>query len=439
MSVDNRAALTTSDTDLTRDIANHLKRNFTLGVISGVAFNLYYAVLSTELVMTWFLSELTDSNLLISLLVPIELGSWYFLQLLLSGYVQRQGRTLSLYRLMAVIRIVATAVLAAGTFALAGREPLLVLFMATFAANSVAAGVAALPFITVVAKTIPATRRGMYFGWRRFAGGLLGLSGGVLVKMVLSPDSGLDFPANYGLLFSLGCLITLVLVGSFSLIVEPDGEPDTRRIGLRAQLRRGLRLPRQDRSYNNYLRLRVALVAFSYALPFYAVYARRELGAPDDMVGVYLLCSTLAGVVFNLFSGRVSDRRGNLMVVRLAAITAVLPAILALAIAYLPSAGSDKSAVFALVFITQGLHIAARSIGSMNYLLELAPPIERAIYVGFANGVVGLAVFASPIGGAIVDWLGFEALFLFSLACGLAAVAFAWGLEEPRRKVSALV
>ena len=47
---------------------NHLRRNFLLGVISGVAYNVYIVVLSTELVMTWFVSELTASNLVISLL-----------------------------------------------------------------------------------------------------------------------------------------------------------------------------------------------------------------------------------------------------------------------------------------------------------------------------------------------------------------------------------
>jgi MFS family permease len=72
--------------------------------------------------------------------------------------------------------------------------------------------------------------------------------------------------------------------------------------------------------------------------------------------------------------------------------------------------------------------------GSNNYLLELAPPIERAIYVGFANGVVGLALFASPLGGVIVDWLGFESLFLFSLACSLIAMILSLRLEEPRKR-----
>jgi MFS family permease len=412
----------------------HLRRNYWLGVISGIAYNFYIAVLSTELVLTWFLSELTDSNLLISLLVPIEMGSWLFLQLLLSGYVQRWPRALPLYRVMAGVRVIALILLSLATFVLDGPGVLLVVFMVTFTVNSVAAGVAALPFLNVVAKTIPPTRRGMYFGWRRFVGGLLGLSGGALVKLLLSPGFPLSFPDNYGLLFVLGCLITIVLVGTFSFVKEPEEVVDPQRVRLSEQLRRAARLPAHDHSYRRYLGLRVAIVAANYALPFYAVYARRTLNAPDDMVGVYLIGLTLAGVLSNLILGQLGDRRGNRLLMRVVALSATLPPVLALLIGHLPEVGLEKSVLFIMVFVLQGVHRTAGAIGSNNYVLELAPSIQRVLYLGFANGVVGLILFMSPVSGLVVDWLGFEPLFAFSLACSLIAVMLSLGLDEPRKR-----
>jgi hypothetical protein len=433
MSILPRVVVKQSGGRLPGETRSHLRRNFTLGVISGVAYNLYVTVLSTELVMTWFLSELTESNLLISLLVPIELGSWYFLQLVLSGYVQRRPRTMGLYRAMASVRVVALIVLTLATLTLEGTSVLLVVFLAAFTANSVAAGVAALPFLNVVAKTIPPTKRGMYFGWRRFAGGFLGLFGGVLVKVILSPGSGLSFPDNYALLFFLGCLVTIALVGTFSFVVEPAEFTDSHRAGLVEQFRRAVRLPMQDRSYRRYLGLRLAIVAVGYALPFYAVYARRVLNAPDDRVGIYIIGSTTASVLSNLVAGHLSDRYGNRLLMRLAALTAVLPPVVALLIARLPEMGLDRSMLFVLVFVFQGLHTAAHSIGSNNYVLELVPSIERVLYISLAHGIVGLAIFISPLGGAIVDWLGFEPLFLFALICGVVAVILSLGLGEPRK------
>jgi MFS family permease len=320
------------------------------------------------------------------------------------------------------------------TFTLDGSGALLIVFLAAFTLNSVAAGVSALPFLNVVAKTIPPTRRGMYFGWRRFAGGLLGLFGGLLVKAILSPESGLEFPDNYAVLFFLGLLITVALVGPFSLIAEPAEKVDRRRAGLGEQLRRAVRLLARDRNYSRYLQTRVAIVAANYALPFYAVYARRVLNAPENMVGVYLMGSTLASVLSNLVLGRVGDRYGNGLLVRLAALTAALPAAIALFFALLQKTALDMSLFFALVFVFRGLHATANSIGVHNYVLELVPSIERVLYVSFAHGVVGLALLVSPLGGAIVDWLGFKPLFLFSLACGLIAVLFSLGLGEPRKE-----
>jgi len=180
--------------------------------------------------------------------------------------------------------------------------------------------------------------------------------------------------------------------------------------------------------------LRLAIVAANYALPFYAVYARRVLDAPDDMVGVYLIGSTLASVLSNLIWSRVSDQKGNRLLMRLVALTALLAPALALLVAHLPEMGPDKSLIFTLVFVLSGAHQPASFIGSSNYLLELAPAGERAMYVGFTNTTIGLAVFTSPAGGAIVDWLGFEPLFFFSLACSLVAVVLSLGLDEPREK-----
>ncbi len=432
MSVSTKAVLKQTGAQL-KEAPDHLKRNFWLGVISGGAYHVYMAMLSTELVMTWFLSELTDSNLLISLLVPIELGSWCFLQLILSGYVQRQPRAMPLYWVMAVIRVASTGLLALAAFTMDEPSVLLLVTLAMFTANHVAAGVAALPFLNIVAKTIPPTRRGIYFGWRRFGGGLLGIFGGVLVKAILTPDF-MPFPDNYALLFFLGFLSTIVLVGSFSFIVEPEEVADSQPVGLGEQLRRAIRLPARDRNYGRYLGIRAAIAVANYAPPFYAVYARRALGAPEDMVGVYLIGTTLTGLLFNLISGRIGDRYGNRLMVRLSALTAALSPLMALLIIYLPEIGLDKILIFTLVFVFRGLHVTVSSVGSNPYVMEIAPSLQRVLYLGFANGIVGLALFASPLGGAIVDWLGFEPLFLFSLACSLVAVVLSLGLQEPREK-----
>ncbi len=418
-------------------VTEHLQRNFWLGVVSGIGYNLYVVFLSTELVMTWFLTELTDSNLLISLLIPIEMGSWYFLQLLLSGYVERKPLTMPLYRITGGIRVVALGLLAVSAFTITDPRVLIVAFLLFFSINALMGGVAALPFMNIVAKTIPPGRRGQYFGWRRFAGGLFGIGAGFVVRAILSADSGLSFPDNYGWLIVLGTAVTTMQVISFGLVVEPAEAVDTRGVALREQVRRAVKLPFRDGNFGRYLGTRVAIVVAALALPFYAVYARRVLDAPENMVGTYLLGMTLAGVLSNLVFARISDRHGNRLVMRLAALTAMLTPAAALLVAFAPGLGPARPMAFGLVFILQGIQVSARVIGGTNYLLEQTASIERVLYIGVAHGVLGMVFFMSPVGAAIVDNLGFVALFLVALAAGLVSIALSLTLEEPRHRLAA--
>jgi MFS family permease len=156
------------------------------------------------------------------------------------------------------------------------------------------------------------------------------------------------------------------------------------------------------------------------------------LNVRTSNLGVYLMGATLAGVLSNLVLGRLSDRYGNRLLVRLAALTVALPSAAALLFAHVGGPGLDRGVLFTLVFVLQGLHATAHSIGSNNYLLELGPAAERVTYVSFAHGVIGLAILASPLGGAVVDRVGFEPLFALSLAFGLVALSLSLGLSEPR-------
>jgi hypothetical protein len=57
--------------------------------------------------------------------------------------------------------------------------------------------------------------------------------------------------------------------------------------------------------------------------------------------------------------------------------------------------------------------------------------------MGTANTLVGMAILASSGGGALVDWLGFGALFALALAALLLATGIAVSIREPREGQSA--
>ena len=414
----------------------HLRRNFSFGVLNGVFFNLFSALLDPSLVLSWFVSQLTTSNFLIGLIVPIQGGGWFLPQLVVSGYLQRRQRKLPFYARVAGVRVAIWGLMTLAVFLIEDAAVLLVVFFTLLAAYSLAAGLAGICFIDIVAKAIPATRRGAFFGWRRFSGGFLALGGSLLVKYILDEGRGLTFPDNYAILFLLSFFILCVAMACFILIVEPLEPVSKKRVTLGRQFRRALDLPRRDTNYRRFLTMRLLLMAAEIATPFYIVYAKRALSVSVSMVGVYLTGATLASFASNLLWGRISDRRGNKLLLILSSALGLLIPLTALSIGPLadlwPGLGELAPSLFALVFVLSGGYKSGAMIGNLNFLLEIAPSDDRPIYIGFTNTTMGIALLASSVGGLIVDITGFTVLFSLALAFYAVAFFLTLRLQEPR-------
>jgi predicted MFS family arabinose efflux permease len=134
--------------------------------------------------------------------------------------------------------------------------------------------------------------------------------------------------------------------------------------------------------------------------------------------------------------GRISDRRGNKLLVILANSLGLFIPLTALSIApladLLPGLRELAPGLFALVFVLSGGSKAGAMIGNMNFLLEIAPPDDRPIYVGLTNTIMGITLLASSVGGLIVDLVGFTVLFSLALAFYASALFLTLRLQEPR-------
>ena len=255
----------------------HLRRNFSLGVLNGALFNFFSALLDPSLVLSWFVSQLTTSSFLIGLIVPIQSGGWFLPQLVVSSYLQRRQRKLPFYTYMAGVRVAMWGLITLAVFLVEDSSVLLVVFFILLTAHSLAAGLSGICFVDIVAKAIPSTRRGTFFGLRLFLGGLLALGGSLLVKYILDEQRGLAFPDNYAILFLLSFFAAIAGLVAFSLVVEPVEPVNEERVPLARQFRRAWDLPRRDKNYRRFLTMRLLLMAAEIATPFYIIYAKRVL------------------------------------------------------------------------------------------------------------------------------------------------------------------
>lgn len=419
-----------------------VKRSFLLNVINGALFEFAERLIDPPLVLTWFVSQLTTSHLLIGLVAPLGQAGWYLPQIFVSARVQSLPKKMPSYAAAALVRVASWFVLGLAVWFTDEPVILLGLFFPLFALARTVAGLGGLAFFEVTGKTIPAWRRGSLFAWRQFLGGLLGLSAGWIVNTLLTHPM-LPFPRGHATLFLLyGAVITPALA-AFIAVREPPGPAYPRRLGLAAQIRRAAGFLKRDRVFRAYILAQTSLALSGMSVPFYAVYAKTVLGAPDKMVGIYISTRVAAQLIFNLPWGALSDRKGNRLALRLLCLSGTATTLLAIAlvggVALFRPQGAWVPYLLLPLYVIDGASRPAMMITGSNFLLELAPEEERPLYLGFSNTLMGFVVLAGAISGLLVDVLGFAGLFAVCMGLSVLAYAAATSLPEPRRRaVSAL-
>jgi MFS family permease len=409
------------------EAALHARRNFRLGVTNGVLLGLVDGLLAPSIVLALFVNRLGGSNILVGLLPAIASGGWFLPQVFIAGRVQGQLHVMHWYRGTAFTRAICMTLLTVATVSLAGYPGLLLgVFFLLYSIYSLAGGISGIPWLEMVSKMIPPRRRGTFFSLRSFWGSLLAmLSSGFLAALLAEQAfGGLPFPVNFAVLFGVVTVLVAAAYTAWMLMREPKATVAAQPITLRALTRRGRELLRIDSEYRAFTIVRILLALATIADPFYAVLAKVVLGAPNEVIGLYVAASAGAGLASNFIWGPLGDRASNRTLMMVTVIAVALVPLSALVISafdtVLPVA--VVSTVFAAVFVLQGLAAGSARIVNNNMLLTIAPAAERATYIGFLNTVLGLVTFIPPFGGALVDVVGFTALFVLALVIAGSAM-----------------
>jgi len=207
-------------------------------------------------------------------------------------------------------------------------------------------------------------------------------------------------------------------------VAAPDVAPP-----LGIYLRRVARLLREDRNLGWFLLSRALIFVGMMASGFYTVYALRHYAAPDWAVGVFttaLLAGQMAG---NVALGALADRAGHLAPLAIGAGALLLANVGALLVPSLE--------LFFVVFVLQGLHLAAVNVSGLSVLLEFAPsPAARPTYVGLGTTLLTPVAFGAPlVAGLVIDAFGFPVLFVAAALGSLAGLALLLGrVREPRHR-----
>lgn len=409
-----------------------LKWNFAMGLIHGTFFTGGQAFGNANTILPVFLNNLTNSKILIGLSSTImgSLGGigGVLPQLFVASKLETKIHKKPLLKVAITIRALCWGLLSLITYLFAISHPNLVLFslFLLLALFTFMGGVAAIPFYDIWGKAIPSTLRGRFFGYRQLLGGILAIGSGLIAKYILGNKS-IPFPQNFSFLFFLAFVFMTISYLGLGSVKEPVEEVHKTHLSFRKFLKKAFRILKSDRNYRNFLLVEIFIGASALALPFYVLYAKNMLKIRLGMVGIFLAAQMLGSVLSNFLWAHLSDFVGNKRVLQVSALLALTVPLVA--IIKIP----NLSFLFILLFLLVGFFTAGYTIGKTNFLLNIAPQKDRLSYISL-NGTLTFPVAIFPlIGGAIVQHISYNFLFVITIAAVLIGFLLSLRLREPKR------
>lgn len=300
-------------------------------------------------------------------------------------------------------------------------------------------------FGTLQGKLIRPDRRGELLGLSGIGGSVASIIGAwFLLQYWLSlPDRG------FGYIFGFSGLGFLVAGATCFFVKEP---PDVGHVSnasaqtgdqdqtdehvenvLHADggLRASFRLFRDDRDFRRLAIVAMLFIAIQLLFPHFQALGQQHV--EPDQIGfqlmLWVIAQNAAVGLFSWVSGKLADRFGNRLSLRLQVFgTASVPL---LALFFTSGLGGWGPKQFWITFFFLGLTpVTIKTL--TNYALELTDPARHPLYVATLHACLAVPFMLSPLVGWLVDLLGFERVFVGVSGIILLGGLASFRLIEPR-------
>jgi MFS family permease len=396
------------------DSKRHFRLNYIANLLDGGIFGFAFGFASLTTVIPLFVSNLTDSAILIGLIPAIHAMGWQLPQLFNARYVSQLKRLKPYVLLMTIqerVPFLGLMIIAWQLPALGIRWGLILTFVMLIW-QGLGAGFTANPWQNMIGKIFPSEYRGTFFGLQAAASNLLASIGAILAGFILQK---MPFPENYALcfLYACGCLV----ISFFCLSTTREPERTTEILPSSSLLfwNSVLAILKRDKPFRAFLITRLLSQFGSMAFAFYTVYAVRRHGMSEVTAGVMTSILMITQVAANPLLGWLADRWSRKGILELGAVCAMFSAILAWL--------APDIAVFFIVVILAGIANTVFWTIGMTLTLDFGTDAERPTYVGLSNTLIAPATILAPlIGGWLADRAGYSATFLFAAFASLVTV-----------------
>ena len=299
---------------------------------------------------------------------------------------------------------VALLLLAAVPFVARGEAAIWLVIV--FASVRAFFGYFAIPaWTSLTADVVPIGIRGRFFASRGFGMSFTALVTAPIAGFLLDRYTGLE---GWQIVWLFAFTAAALSTWSYGQIPDPAPHRD---VVARAEARRAggvIASVLSDRNFVWYLAgTAVWNIGLQASGPFFNIYLAEDLHASALWIGSLSALMSVTGLAGLVYFGRLMDERG----------TKWLMVVTGLLIPVLPAAWVFVTAPWQVIFINTaaGVLWAGYQLATLNMMIVIAPPDQRARYAATSQTVVFAAAFAGPLlGGQIIGMFGYRAVFGFS-------------------------
>ncbi len=406
------------------------KRNLTAGVWHGTLFKFGSAFSQENSILPSFIFSLTGSQVLVGLLSTVQRIGTVAPQIFLAHFLSRRPCKKKYLVTAIYTRSLSWFFMGLMVWFLADTYPELTTFLA-FAFLLVfftAGSLGQLVYSYMLSSTISPPRRGRFFGWINFSGGLAGIFAGYLSGKILAagPEGLLH---TYGLLF----LITaagLAMAGLGFVFMKEERPADFKPApAFGTYFKNTLSIVKENSVYRKVLVVSFLNASVFLILPFFVVLARHQLHASQADIGFYVMMQVTGEMTGGIVWGLIADRYGYRKVLMgVAAVFTLLPVYAVLSALHFPF-------LYLLSFFFTGSALKSAENGVRNYLLEMTQAQNVPTFIALKNTVTSPTLLYPVLGGVLIGVFGYFQIFLFVAFLSMAGLMMAVRLPEPRSAV----
>jgi MFS family permease len=417
--------------ELENDIRKHLKHNLTVNLLDGGFFGMGWGFGSLGTVVTLFVSRMTDSPLLIGLIPAIHAVGWQLPQLFMVNSLARLRHYkplvlwLTIHERLPYLGLVFVALFLGSL----GNRWALILVFFFLIWMGLGAGFTANPWQSLVAKIIPSTRRGTFFGAQAALSNILLSAGAIAAGFILEK---VPEPQNFAICFALalvGMALSMLMIG---LTREPTDHEKNISKTLPSPWKGGLEVLRKDRNFAAFVIIRLLSEFSVMSFVFYIIYGLQRFNMNEVTAGFLTAALSITQTLGNATMGWLGDRFGHRSMLIVGALSASLSSLLAW--------GAPSIAWMYPAFILCGLAGVGYWTNGIAITVEFGNEETRPTYIGLSNTLVApLSIIGPLIGGWIAQTAGFQITFMISAVVGLIiAFLLYFFIRDPRPRKASL-